>query len=164
MIGNISKKIDTFLTNFEEWSLFVIVMVALISLFANVVLRYGFNYTLAWSEELGRIVLVYATMLGTSLSIKRGAVIRIDALVQIVPTLKLGLTFYSNILMLFFSGMMIYYGYTMTLLQYTTHQKTIIMEIPLVIVYAIMPLMGIMTLIRTIKVLADDVKNLRKKA
>ncbi len=164
MIGNISKKIDTFLTHFEEWSLFIIVMVSLISLFVNVVLRYGFNYTLAWSEELGRIVLVYATMLGTSLSIKRGAVIRIDALVQIVPKLKLGLTFYSNILMLFFSGMIIYYGYTMTLLQYTTHQKTIIMEIPLVIVYAIMPLMGIMTLIRTIKVLADDVCNLRKKA
>lgn len=163
MIGNISKKIDTFLTSFEEWSLFIIVMVALIALFANVVLRYGFNYTLAWSEELGRIVLVYSTMLGTSLSIKRGAVIRIDALVQIVPKLKLGLTFYSNILMFFFSGMMIYYGYTMTLLQYTTHQKTIIMEIPLVIVYAIMPLMGIMSMIRTIQVLADDIKMLRKK-
>jgi len=163
MIGNISKKIDTFLTHIEEWSLFIIVMVSLISLFANVVLRYGFGYTLAWSEELGRIAMVYTTMLGTSLSVKRGAVIRIDALVQIVPKLKPGLTFYSNILMMFFSGMMIFYGYTMTLLQYTTHQKTIIMQIPLVIVYAIMPLMGIMTLIRTLQVLADDIKNLRKK-
>nr|NJM04569.1 TRAP transporter small permease [Desulfobacula sp.] len=158
MLGKISKKLDTVLTNIEEWTLFGIVMAALISLFANVVLRYGFNYTLAWSEELGRIVMIYTTFVGTSLSIKKGAMIRIDALVQIFPKLKPGLSVYSNLLILFFAWMMVYYGYKMTLMQYTTHQSTIIMQIPLVIVYAIMPVMGIMVFIRTIQVLIQDIK------
>ncbi len=158
MLGKILKKLDTVLTNIEEWTLFIIVMAALISLFANVVLRYGFNYTLAWSEELGRIVMIYTTFVGTSLSIKKGAVIRIDALVQIFPKLKPGLSFYSNLLMLFFAWMMVFYGYKMTLMQYTTHQATIIMQIPLVIVYAIMPVMGVMVFIRTVQVLIQDTK------
>jgi TRAP-type C4-dicarboxylate transport system permease small subunit len=82
--------------------------------------------------------------------------IRIDAVVQIFPKLKKGLTFYTNILMLVFAGMMIYYGYKMTHLQYLTHQKTIIMQIPLVVVYAIMPVTGMMVFLRTVQVMVQD--------
>lgn len=156
MLGKILKKFDTIVTNIEEWTLFTIVMVALFSLFANVVLRYGFNYTLAWSEELVRIVIIYSTFVGASVAVKQRAMIRIDAIVQIFPKLKSGLTFYTNLLMLVFAWMMVYYGYKMTHLQLLTHQKTIIMQIPLVIIYAIMPVMGIMVFIRTIQVMIQD--------
>jgi TRAP-type C4-dicarboxylate transport system permease small subunit len=156
MLGKILKKLDTIVTNIEEWTLFVIVMAALLSLFANVVLRYGFNYTLAWSEELVRIVIIYSTFVGASVAVKQRAMIRIDAIVQIFPKLKSGLTFYTNFLMLLFAGMMVYYGYKMTHLQMITHQKTIIMQIPLVIIYAIMPVMGIMVFARTVQVMIQD--------
>ena len=158
MLGKILKKIDTFVTNIEEWTLFIIVMAALISLFINVVLRYGFNYTLAWSEELVRIVIIYSTFVGASVAVKQRAMIRIDAIVQIFPKLKPGLTIATNLLMLVFAGMMVYFGYKMTHLQYLTHQKTIIMQIPLVIIYAIMPVMGIMVFIRTVQVIIQDIR------
>jgi len=157
MLGKILKKLDTFVSNIEEWTLFVIVIAALLSLFANVVLRYGFNYTLAWSEELVRIVIIYSTFVGASVAIKRRAMIRIDAIVQIFPKLKPGLTLYTNILMLIFAWMMVKYGYSMTHLQLLTHQKTIIMQIPLVYIYAIMPVMGVMICIRTIQVIIQDI-------
>ena len=48
---------------------------------------------------------------------------------------------------------MIYYGWRMAALQVATHQKTIIMRIPLVYLYAILPAMGIMMFIRTIQVI-----------
>jgi TRAP-type C4-dicarboxylate transport system permease small subunit len=159
MLGKMLKKLDAVVTRIEEWTLFAIVITALISLFANVVLRYGFNYTLAWSEELVRIVIIYSTFVGASVAVKQRAMIRIDAVVQIFPKLKPGLTFYTSILMLVFAWMMVYYGYQMTHLQYMTHQKTIIMQIPLVIVYAIMPVMGVMVGIRTIQVLIQDFKS-----
>lgn len=158
MLGKSLKKLDTFVTHIEEWTLFIIVMAALLSLFANVVLRYGFNYTLAWSEELVRIVIIYSTFVGASVAVNQGAMIRIDAVVQIFPRLKPGLTFYSNILMLIFAGMMVYYGYKMTLLQFETHQKTIIMQIPYVIVYSIMPVMGVMVFIRTVQGMINDIR------
>lgn len=159
MLGKMLKKLDTVVTNIEEWTLFIIVIAALLSLFANVVLRYGFNYTLAWSEELVRIVIIYSTFVGASVAIKQRAMIRIDAVVQIFPKLKPGLTIYTNLLMLFFAWMMVYYGYKMTHLQYVTHQKTIIMQIPLVIIYAIMPVMGVMVFIRTFQVMIQDFKS-----
>ncbi len=159
MLGKILKKLDTIMTNLEEWALFIIVMTGLISLFANVVLRYGFNYTLAWSEELVRIVIIYSTFVGASVAVKQRAMIKIDAVVQIFPRLKPGLTIYSNLLMLFFSGMMVYYGYQMTVMQYMTHQKTVSMEIPLVFIYSIMPIMGVMIFIRTVQVLVQDFRS-----
>ncbi len=157
MMGKFLKRLDWVLTNIEEWSLFIIVMAALIFLFANVVLRYGFNYTLAWSEEFVRIVIIYSTFIGASIAIKQRSMIRIDAIVQIFPKLKPGLTYYTNVLMLIFASMMIYYGYKMAELQYVTHQKTIIMQIPLSIIYAIMPITGILMFIRTIMVIIQDI-------
>ena len=156
MLGNILRKLDRVITATEEWTLFIIVMVGLIPLFVNVVLRYGFNYTLAWSEELVRIVIIYSTFIGAGIAVKQRAMIRIDAIVQIFPRLKSGLTIFSDLLMLFFSWMMVYYGYQMMAQQYMTHQKTVIMEIPLVIIFSIIPLMGIIMFIRTIQVMIHD--------
>jgi TRAP-type C4-dicarboxylate transport system permease small subunit len=59
--------------------------------------------------------------------------------------------------------MMIYYGWLMAALQLRTHQKTIIMQIPLVYLYAILPLMGIMMLIRVLQVTYQDIDELRSK-
>lgn len=156
MLGKTLKKLDKAASHVEEWTLFIIVITALIALFFNVVLRYGFNYNLAWSEELVRIVIIYSTFVGASVAVRQRAMIRIDAVVQIFPKLKKGLTFYTNILMLVFAGMMIYYGYKMTHLQFLTHQKTIIMQIPLVIVYTVMPVTGMMVFLRTVQVMVQD--------
>ncbi len=157
MIGNTLKYLDKILTIFEDWTLFIAVMVALISLFVNVVLRYGFNYALAWSEELVRLVIIYTTLIGCSAAIKKRSMIRIDASVQLLPKLKYPLTYFSNFIIIIFSIMMMYYGWLMAALQVQTDQKTIVMQIPLVYLYAILPLMGVMMFIRTIQVIYQDV-------
>jgi len=156
MTRNILNFLDKVLTFVEEWTLFITVMIALISLFFNVVLRYGFNYSLAWSEELVREVIIYTTFIGCSAAVKNRSMIKIDALVQLVPKLKLPLSYFSNLATLIFSAMMIYYGWRMAALQVQTYQKTIIMQIPLVYLYAILPLMGVMMFIRTVQVIYED--------
>ena len=156
MFGKMLDFLDKILTFFEEWTLFVSVIVALLALFVNVVLRYGFNYSLAWSEELVREVIIYTTFIGCSAAVKNRSMIKIDASVQLLPKLKMPLTYFSNFVTIIFAGLMIYYGLLMMMLQYRTHQKTIIMEIPLVILYAILPLMGVMMLIRSIQVIYED--------
>jgi C4-dicarboxylate transporter, DctQ subunit len=161
MLGKMLNFLDRILTFFEEWTLFVSVMVALVALFVNVVLRYGFNYSLAWSEELVREVIIYTTFIGCSAAVKNRSMIKIDASVQLLPKLKMPLTYFSNFVTIIFAGLMIYYGWLMMVLQYRTHQKTIIMEIPLVILYAILPLMGVMMLIRSIQVIYQDVTEQR---
>lgn len=161
MFAKILSVIDKILSFFEEWTLFLTVFVALIALFVNVVLRYGFNYSLAWSEELVREVIIYTTFIGCGVAIKERKMIKIDASVQLLPKLKVPLNFFSNIATLIFAWMMIYYGWLMAAMQYRTHQKTIIMQIPLVYLYAILPLMGILWTLRTIQVMYEDIVALK---
>ncbi len=156
--------LDKILSFIERWVLFIATFAALIALFVNVVLRYGFNYSLAWSEELVREVIILTTFIGCSAAIKARSMIKIDALPQIVPSLRIPLTFFSNFVTLIFASMMIYYGTKMAALQMATFQKTIIMQIPLVYLYAILPAMGIGMFIRTIQVIHQDIQELRSEA
>ena len=45
----------------------VAMMVMLVTIFAQVVTRYGFSYTPEWSEELARYLFVYVVFLGSAL-------------------------------------------------------------------------------------------------
>jgi TRAP-type C4-dicarboxylate transport system permease small subunit len=161
-MGKILTQLDKILSFFEDWTLFIAVITALLALFINVVLRYGFNYSLAWSEELVREVIIYTTFIGCSAAVKNRSMIKIDASVQLFPGLKTALTFFSNVTIMVFAAMMIYYGWLMAALQIRTQQKTIIMQIPLVYLYAILPLMGAMMLIRAVQVIYQDIQELRQ--
>ena len=158
------RRLDRILTAFEEWSIFIAVMVALLSLFVSVVLRYGFNYSLAWSEELVREVIIYTTFIGASVAVRQRSMIRIDASVQLLPRLKVPLTLFSQLMTLVFAGVMVIYGSKMALLQLQTMQKTIILQIPYVYLYAILPLMGVLMLIRTLQVIHEDLQALKGAA
>jgi TRAP-type C4-dicarboxylate transport system permease small subunit len=163
MIGKTILVFDKTLTFFEEWTLFISVIVALLALFFNVVLRYGFNYSLAWSEELVREVIIYTTFIGCSAAIKRQTMIKIDASVQLFPKLRTPLTFFSHLATCIFAAILVYYGWLMALLQVRTYQKTIILQIPLVYLYAILPLTGVMMFTRTLQVVYSDIRQLKAK-
>lgn len=164
MFKKVLGVIDKVLAFIEEWTLFIATFAALLALFVNVVLRYGFNYSLAWSEELVREVIILTTFIGCSAAIKARTMIKIDALVQLVPVLRTPLAIFSHLVTLLFSVLMVYYGWKMAALQIMTHQKTIILEIPLVYLYAILPAMGIMMFIRTVQVMYLDFVESRTKA
>lgn len=164
MIRKTIITLDKVLTLFEDWTLFLSVMVALVALFVNVVLRYGFNYTLAWSEELVREVIIYTTFIGCCAAVKKRSMIKIDASVQLLPRLKKPLTYFSNVMVLVFSVMMMVYGWKMADLQAKTFQKTVIMQIPLVYLYSILPLTGFLMFLRTLQVLFQDITKLGKIA
>jgi TRAP-type C4-dicarboxylate transport system permease small subunit len=142
--------LDKVLTFFEEWTLFITVLAAMLSLFLNVILRYAFSYSLAWSEELVREVILYSTFIGCSAAIKNRSTVRIDAFVQLLPKLKYPLEIFSYAINLLFAVMMIYFGYLLCRLQVESNQTTLILQIPTVYLYALLPLMGVMMLIRIV--------------
>ena len=156
--------LDKVLTFFEEWTLFITVLAAMVGLFFNVILRYGFSYSLAWSEELVREVILYTTFIGCSVAIKNRSTVRIDALVQLVPKLKYPLAIFSYLVNLVFALMMVYFGYLLAALQVESDQSTLILQIPTVYLYAILPLMGVMMVSRVLIVMRDDIRSRRAAA
>ncbi len=149
--------IDKVLTFFEEWTLFITVLAAMVALFTNVIMRYGFSYSLAWSEELVREVILYTTFIGCSAAIKNRSTVRIDALVQLVPWLKYPLGIFSYAVNLVFAVVMIYFGFLLCALQVESNQTTLILQIPTVYLYAILPLMGLMMFIRVLMMMVTDI-------
>jgi TRAP-type C4-dicarboxylate transport system permease small subunit len=149
--------LDKALSWFEEWSLFVAVMAALATLFISVVTRYTITYTLTWPEELVREVIIYTTFIGCAPAIKNRALIRIDALPNLLPRLKKPLEFLAHLSLVGFAGFITYFGIKMALFQYKMGMKTIILKVPQVLLYSILPLMGILMLCRLIHVLYEDI-------
>jgi C4-dicarboxylate transporter, DctQ subunit len=156
MLTKVFAVIDKVFSFIEDWVLFLTTMAALIALFINVILRYGFNYSLAWSEELVREVIIVTTFIGCSAATKVRAMVKVDALIQLVPVTKYPLMFFANLVTLLFSGMMIYYGWKLVLMQAATSQITILLQIPLELLYAVLPIMGIMMFLRTLMVMHQD--------
>jgi C4-dicarboxylate transporter, DctQ subunit len=163
MLSKIFGVIDKILTFIENWSLFLATMSALIALLFNVVLRYGFNYSLAWSEEWVREVIILTTFIGCSAATKARAMVKADILVQLVPVLRTPVMFFANLVTLLFSGMMVYYGWKLVVLQKATYQSTIILEIPLEYLYSILPIMGIMMFLRALMIMYQDIQAVQQK-
>lgn len=148
--------LDKGLTFFEEWSLFLAVMAALSTLFVSVVTRYTITYTLTWPEELVREVIIYTTFVGCAAAIKNRALIRIDAVPTLFPALKRPLQLLSHLSMLGFAVFITYFGVKMALFQYKMGMKTIILQVPQVVLYSILPLMGVLMLCRLAHVLYEE--------
>ena len=163
-MAKLTAIVDKVLTFFEEWTLFITVMVAMVSLFFNVVLRYGFSYSLAWSEELVREVILYTTFVGCSVAIKNRSTVRIDALVQLVPKLKYPLAIFSYLVNLTFALVMLYFGIQLAAMQVESDQSTLILQIPTVYLYAILPLMGFLMVVRVLIMMQTDIRARRAEA
>lgn len=157
MIRRTLQVLDNVLTFFEDWSLFLAVMAALVTLFVSVVTRYTITYTLTWPEELVREVIIYTTFVGCAPAIKKRALIRIDALPNLIPAIKRPLEYLSHFTLFGFACFITWFGVKMAMFQYKMAMHTIILKVPQVVLYSILPLMGVLMLCRLAHVLYEDI-------
>jgi C4-dicarboxylate transporter, DctQ subunit len=157
--------VDKVLSFFEEWTLFVAVFAALTGLFVTVVTRYTLTYTLTWPEEFVRQVIMYTTFIGCAAAVRNRALIRIDALPNLIKPLAKPLDFVNHLAVFAFCLFTIYFGIRLVQLQMMTGQVTTVMKIPQRFLYLVLPLMGILMLLRLIQVVYEDItgKSVRAK-
>lgn len=95
-----------------EWALMLcgFGMVAVIS--TQVFCRYVLNDSLFWSEELGRLLLVWLTFIGASVAYKRGAHIGVDLVTNQLPAMPKRLAaILAHMVCLCSFAAMTFYGY-----------------------------------------------------
>ena len=85
MIAKILEKTSTTLNTAAEWALGAVGMAMALTIAMQVFFRYGLNESLFWSEELGRMLLVWLTFLGASVAYRRGAHIGVDFITARLP-------------------------------------------------------------------------------
>ena len=159
MLKKTFRTVDRVFQFFEEWSLFFAVCAALLTAMANVVLRKTTdNYSLYWSDEVVRKVIFFSTYIGCVAAIRSRSLIRIDALPQIFTFLKKPLALVSHLAVLIFAGIMIYLGWQMTMMMYQDeYARTATLRLPEWPFYAVLPVMGVMMMFRTLITIWEDV-------
>jgi len=84
--GNMFIGLTRWVTRALETVIVLCLAVMALLVFGNVVLRYGFDFGIAMSEELARLLFVWLIFLGAILASRQHAHIGFDTLVKSLPT------------------------------------------------------------------------------
>lgn len=132
-IHKLNGVIEKYEGYYVTWSM--LIMSALI--FMQVIMRYIFNNSLSWSEELTVFISTYMIWIAASYAIKKDAHLRITLFVDMLRPKPRSLVYLTiDVVWLFFSGCMIYLGEKMVRMSYTNNRLSPAMEVPMWIIYA----------------------------
>lgn len=110
--------------------------------FSNIVLRYFFNYSITWTEEMSRFLFVWLIFLGAIGALKDGNHLGFTSFVQGLPqTAKKICYLVSNVLMVACLGILSWGGFRMT--KMTLRQVAPATGIPMASMYVIAVVMSV---------------------
>ncbi|RSL33962.1 TRAP transporter small permease [Salibacterium salarium] len=108
------KLVGSILEAVLKWTITVFFLTMIGLIFFNVVLRYGFNSGITWSEEMGRYLFVWIVFLGAIVAYKERAHLGVDILISSLPLpIQKILYVINNIIVLVILGVFIYGGIQM---------------------------------------------------
>jgi len=132
--------LDKSIARLERW--FIIGCAGVIStiLVAQVLLRYVFSHPLFWAEEISTQILVYMTFFGLSLLVQKRRLIRLDFVVQILPSwARRTITFFSDVMVIGVLVVFVIYSINWLLMPETRLEMSATTGLPLWYTYAALP-------------------------
>jgi TRAP-type C4-dicarboxylate transport system permease small subunit len=84
-LPRISSQVSLISERAVRYALAGIVAVMTVIIIAQVFLRYLFLYSLSWSEEVARYLMIWASFLGASLAVKYGLHIGVEYVINLFP-------------------------------------------------------------------------------
>lgn len=151
MLNKILKLYD----NIIKGLLVVIVASFIVIIFAQVICRYVFNNSLTWSEELARTLFTEMIFLAAPIAVLDKKHIAVDILHQYIGrNTKRYLFVIINALSFLFFIFLAVSGFQ--LMQSNTVQKTAALQIPVYLIYAIIPVTSVMMAINCIRAGIED--------
>jgi TRAP-type C4-dicarboxylate transport system permease small subunit len=126
---------------------FIVILVSL-----QVLSRYIFDLSLGWSEELSRYVLIWIAWIGTSYAIRVDSHIRVELIKKVLPKQMLK-SFECFVLLIWFlfALFLAFQGTILITKMKMTGQLSPSIEIPMWILYLIVPLGGALMCLRLLQ-------------
>jgi TRAP-type C4-dicarboxylate transport system permease small subunit len=129
------------------------VLLAAMTLLAGIQIagRFVFGYSIFWSDELTRFLLVWISFLGMSIGVRRGSHPGIDSLVRALsPRAARTVLAVTLLLCLAFFGIMIIYGGV--LVHRTWPQRSVSLGLRMSIPYLAVPVSGLLMLLHGVAI------------
>lgn len=118
----------------------------------NVVMRYVFNASLSWGEELTLWMFVWFVWIAVSLAFKRGEHIRITVLADAFgPSVQKAAGILVSLLILVFLGALIAECVKLMLKPFVASQKSVVLGLPIPVLYASAPVGATLSAIRVLQ-------------
>lgn len=133
----------------EEWLLIIATIFIVVLVFIQVLARFVFNVSVGWSAELSRYLLIWITWISMSYTIRKNDHIRIMLVVDRLPVqFRKIIEVIVIVVWAAFALVMAYVGTEVVQTMKLMGQKTSTLGISMWVVYLIIPLGGILMLIR----------------
>ena len=128
-------------------------------IFYGVIMRYVFNDARSWVDEISQYMIIWGTLIGTSVALRNNHHIKVDMLFNVFPNrVKYFITLFAHAVGVGFGGFLIYYGGGLVEFTHTSGQLSTDVGIPLFQVYSILPLMGFLLTFRFLVKLYETIK------
>jgi len=116
------KRLAFFFNYLEEIVLVTMFAVMVAIIFLQVIMRYVFNNSLYWSEELGKFLFVWISWLGISIGKRRGEHIKITLLTDKFSfRMAQFINIISELIVISICAVTFYYGISLVISQVGTH-------------------------------------------
>lgn len=141
----------------------VLVLAAyVIILITQVMLRYGFNSSLVWSEEIVRFGLVWNVMLGSALVSLKNSHIRVDILENILPPpYRQILQVFISIVCVIFSSILFYYA--VIYIVRSIGQRSALTNAPMWLAYASIAVGAFLIVVFSLAVLVQQIAAFKRR-
>ncbi|MGN8644919.1 TRAP transporter small permease [Gracilibacillus sp. HCP3S3_G5_1] len=147
------------INHIEESFAVVSMIIASILIFVQVILRYLFNFSLIWSEEAARFLIIWLVLIGSSIAVREKGHATVDALVAFLPPAgKKFFSIFANLAGIIFCLILIWAGSKMVSSVVELGNVTPALGIPMAIPYLSVPVGGGLMLFRFLQMLVIDVK------
>lgn len=132
------QRFNRFLVTIGSWGTMLFILIIAVVIPYEVIGRYVFQKMTIWSGEVSTYSLVWASMLGGAVGLKKGYSINMAAAVEAVPpVVAKTLRFVGYLYALFFFGVMFGYGLFQTI--YNANQTSPAIGMVMSIPYAALP-------------------------
>ena len=154
------KKFVRFYDEMEAKVLVASLVVTVLIIFMQIVMRSLFNASLSWSEELARYIFIWQIWLGMSIGLRDNKHINVEILFKYVHgRSEKAIKILATLLAIFMCGFLVWFGAKMTNNAMNRNSLSAAMRIPLWIVYLSLPFSSLVTGLRYIHLLSEQVKN-----
>lgn len=145
--------------HFEEEILVYSYLLVVPLLFMQVIMRYCFNNSLTWSEELARYIFIWQVWLGASFCVKENRHIRIDIFTNHLPeNVYKVFEFVITLISIAFCVFMVIKGGSVMGMVGRFNQTSPALALPMTVVYACVPISSALMIIHYIENLVKLVK------
>lgn len=139
-----------FLSNFEKASISALLAFNTIILFVTVILRYLFNASPTWTEEVSRFVMIWIIYIGVSQSIEAKSELKIDIVTKIFrsPGAEKTFNILATAISLVVSVAIAIYGTRFALFLKELEQRPASFDLPMYLIYGIIPISAVLMVIK----------------